>query len=394
MSEAVPPLPDRRPVRLGVLLPLVIGHFRRIRIGIGQYAHADGGVEVVQLLRESSERLWPQRVEQARPDVLLGAVFSPAWVEQLQEVGLPVVNVSHNQPDPWRPAVLPDDREIGRMGAEHLLGLGFAEVAFAARPRFGYSQARGVGFRERVEEVSRRCRVFAYESDDLTADRPEVLAWVAALPRPMAVMCEDDGLAVAVVERLLGEGVAVPDDVAVLGVNNDDLETQLCEVPLTSVDPNTEQVGYEAASLAVRVARGEIEPPIEPLLIPPAGVVARRSTDALAVADPLVRDLLRRVRVRACDAGLTGDELFESIPLSRRALETRFKRTMGRTVWAEVRRLRLDRARTLLASTDAPIGNVAIDAGFANHQRLIETFARDLECSPSDYRRRFRFGLV
>ena len=179
----------------------------------------------------------------------------------------------------------------------------------------------------------------------------------------MGLMCEDDSLAVAVVERLGTLGVDVPEEVAVLGVNNDDIETQLCPVPLSSIDPGTERVGYEAAAMAAAWVRGVAQPPEEPTLILPLGVVARRSTEALAVADERVRELLRRVRSRACDADLTGDALFERIPLSRRTLEKRFKEAMGHTVWEEVRRLRVERAKTLLASTDMPVGRVASRGG-------------------------------
>src|SRR5690606_19035309 len=150
-------------------------------------------------------------------------------------------------------------------------------------------------------------------------------------------------------------------DVAVLGVDDDELQCNMCCPPLSSIDPNAERIGYEAAALLHRLMQGE-PPPQGPQVVPPCKIVVRQSTDLLAVADPDGARALELIRSRACE-GLRVSELLKAVPLSRSILESRFREIVGRTPKAEILRVQLEQAKQLLIDTDESLNNIARKAG-------------------------------
>jgi LacI family transcriptional regulator len=179
--------------------------------------------------------------------------------------------------------------------------------------------------------------------------------------------------------------IAVPEEVAVLGVDNDPVLCELCDPPLSSVIPDTHRTGYLAAELLDRGMAGEDVPPVA-YRIPPLGIQTRQSTDVLAIDDKAIADAVRLIRRQACE-GLTVTDLVRRIPLSRRVLERRFARYMGRSPHAEILRVKLNRVKQLLTETDLPIRAIARRAGFEHPEYLTVAFRRETGLTPQAFRR-------
>jgi LacI family transcriptional regulator len=181
-------------------------------------------------------------------------------------------------------------------------------------------------------------------------------------------------------------GLAVPDQVAVVGVDNDEFLCNLSDPPLSSVAPDTRRTGYEAAALLDRLMSGREKSRGQSTFVQPLGVVARRSTDVLALADPDVSAAVRFIREHACD-GIAVKDVLDEVPLSRRVLEGRFRKLFGRTPHDEIARVRFERVRRLLRETSLPLAEVAQRSGFRNAEYLATAFRREFAMSPNDYRR-------
>jgi LacI family transcriptional regulator len=276
--------------------------------------------------------------------------------------------------------VVPDNLEIGRRAALHLLDRGLRRFAYCGYAGNYWSTQRRNGFEQVLREAGRTCDVF--EAGDNC--QPALADWLSGLKTPVGVLGGNDVRAVDVIHAAAGLGLRVPQHVVVLGVDNSELICDFMNPTLSSVDSRPARIGYEAAALLDRILGGDTAP--AETRIEPAGVIARQSTDMLAVADPLVAEAVRRVRAGAT-TGAPLDALLAEIPMSRSTIERRFKETIGRTPGAEVRRIRVERARQLLLETSLPLKQVARRSGFSTARHMSEAFRRDLDARPTDYRK-------
>jgi LacI family transcriptional regulator len=282
-----------------------------------------------------------------------------------------------------------DDETIGRLAAGHLIERGFRRLAFCGESRFNWSKNRRRHFEEAVREAKAELYVHdAPEAAPLGTEHERLVAWVRRLPKPIGVMAAYDIKGQQLLDACRDAGVAVPEEVAVVGVDNDPLLCSLTTPPLSSVIPNARRTGYEAAGLLERMMRGERVAP-EAHLIPPLGVQTRQSTDILAVEDREIAASMRFIREHACD-GITVEEVLKAVPLSRRILERRFRKVTGRTPHQEILRLRLERVKQLLGETELPLERIAGLAGFAHPEYMNVAFKRELGTTPGKYRAEHR----
>jgi LacI family transcriptional regulator len=255
-----------------------------------------------------------------------------------------------------------------------------------------------------------RCRAFA----DAVVDRgftPHTIDWasgpgrrgrsitarlkwlagqIAALPKPIALFCEFDDRAMQILQACELTGVPVPEQAAVLGVDNDALRCDFAPVPLSSIDDDQHQQGYAAGAMLERILDGAPPPPRGTILkIPPRDVVVRRSSDILAVEHPLVAAALRAVWEHYTEPVLASD-IAEMFPMSSRRLHDAFCHHIGHSIADELARKRVDRVKELLASTDQKLVEVARSSGFSSPDRLTKVFTRLVGASPSQYRRQTR----
>lgn len=285
----------------------------------------------------------------------------------------------------------PNDRAIARMAAEHLLDRGFRHFAFCGYPANilnGWSRQRGRAFAERVGESGFECRTYVgrhLSPRDWEGFRASLARWLASLPKPVGLMAADDKRARQVLEVCRLAGIQVPDEVAVIGVDNDEMLCQLSHPSLSSVESGARRVGHEAAALLDRLMSGK-RPPKHKIVVEPEGVVTRQSTDVLAVDDANVARAVALIRGNAT-SGITTQDVCDALKLSRSTLELRFKRAMGRTLFAEIRRVQLQRAECLVRESDLTLKQIAAQCGFQSVQHMTTLFAARFGSPPAAYRR-------
>ena len=280
------------------------------------------------------------------------------------------------------PRVTMDQRAIGRMAAEHLLDLGLRRLAAWTIPEKFYARQRVASFVDAARERA--------VEPDLREEGEPLHGWLRGLPKPVGVFAVNDEAGVAII-RACGElGLDVPHDVAVLGVDNDEVLCRLVRPGLSSIDTGNERVGRLAVELLERLLAGE-EPPASTLTVPPLEVIERPSTDTLAVEHGETAAAIRFIREHACE-GIAVANVLRAVPAARRTLEGHFQRLLGRTVHAEIRRVQLDRVKHLLAVTDWDMPEIAAATGFSYASRLSTVFRRDMGVTPTEYRRAARSG--
>jgi LacI family transcriptional regulator len=328
-----------------------------------------------------------------------GFVVGPSALERTIDRTLerPAVSVSGQRERGTLPRVCGDGPWVGRLVADHLFDQGFRHLAFVGDPAGGWwSVRRHAGFRDRAGELGVTCSSF-------TADRREFssyftqkigvrdracLAWLRKLPRPFGLMGCNDLHASHAIDLCRRLHLRVPEDVAVVGVDNDDLLVELTDPPLSSVALQTERVGYEAGALLARLLAGQA-PPKRPVVVPPGELIVRRSSDTLVIPDPIVASALRFIRQHLPEqAGVK--QLLAEVLVSRSSLDKRFRHALGRTAAEEIRRARIAQAKHLLSASDLSMRQVAKNAGFSCARRLSQIFHPETGMTPTAYRRQFR----
>jgi LacI family transcriptional regulator len=305
---------------------------------------------------------------------------------------LPIVDVSAGRLLDDTPYVETDDDAIARLAAEHFLERDFRHFAFLGDERFRWSENRQVAFTDWIGTRGHRVDVFALpgargrhrrnvqgRDDDEAIER-----WLIGLPKPLALFACYDIRGRQALDACRRAGIAVPDEVAVLGVDDDELLCGLSSPPLSSVIPDAVGAGRLAATLLERLLRGErLE--AEEWLLPPLGIATRQSSDVLAIDDPLVVAAVRFIRTRACH-GIKVQDVVRELGTSRRILDKRFASRVGHTLHEEITRHRFRRVEQLLTETDLPLAVVAERCGFRHAEYLTVAFTRRHGIPPSHWR--------
>ena len=216
-------------------------------------------------------------------------------------------------------------------------------------------------------------------------DQAALVRWLQQLPTPVAVMACNSIRGQEVLSACRRLGRAVPEQVAVMGVDSDEIICELSDPPLSSVVLNAVRTGYEAAAWLDRLMAGEAAPD-SPVLIAPTGVAPRRSTDIVAVDDPHVAAALRYIRDHACE-DIALQDVLQSVHLSRASLHRHFNAALGRSPKAEILRVRLERAKQLLAETELPLYEIASRTGFRNPEHFSYLFKSKSGQTPGQFRR-------
>jgi LacI family transcriptional regulator len=280
--------------------------------------------------------------------------------------------------NPRIPYVRTDNRAIAKLAAQHLLDLGHRRFAICGEPpnKFnGWAAERADAFAAHVRAAGHPCDVYTgryVAARQWRGSQRDLWRWLGTLDPPVGMMAANDGRALHVLQACRAAQLRVPDDVAIVGVDNDDVMCDVCSPPLTSVEQGARRIGFEAAALLNVMMNGGA-PSRRLTAVPPEGLVARQSTDVLATSDADVAEALRFIRRRACDP-ITVRDVLETAKLSRSTLEARFREALGRSIHAEIRRVQLEAAKRLLATTNAPLKEVARQAGFSTVQYFTAVF--------------------
>src|SRR5262245_38055353 len=329
-------------VRIGLVLSHSLDFFRDILRGVKSFAIERPEWVFTPIAPEPRAVVLARRLQ---CDGYLAHSFTRPRARALGALHKPVVSVAGVVPDLPVPRVIVDHAEVGRQAARHLLERGVRRFGFVGYPRHEFSIERERGFREVVTGAGWPLTSFrerTHRVQDPTGiwswNRP-LMDWLESLPRPVGVLASNDVQGAQVSEYSRQLGYRVPDDVAVVGVDDDDLLCDLSRPSLSSVALPGERIGYEAAMLLDKWLNGAL-PKQTTIVLPPAGVVVRQSSDLLAVPDHSVSAAVRFIHEHA-NRPLRVADVLREVPVARRALERRFRKWLQRSISEEIRRVHL-----------------------------------------------------
>lgn len=382
----------RRPLRSPQVLLLIDTssvYGRELIEGIGRYAAEHGPWSIYHEDRGLMDPL-PRALKTWKGDGIMARSVRKADLKRLLATGLPVVELFADfalSP----PAVCPNEETIGRLAVEHFLDRGLRNMAYFANEWAWWVDARRAAFQQALQRCGLPCSFAELLPPGKSKRRiaeDQLAAWLQALPKPCGVFCAWDVAAAQVTNACRRSHLAVPEQIAVLGVDNDPVICSVSFPPLSSIDLHSKRVGYEAAALLDRMMAGQ-PPPRKTVLVEPGQVITRESTDIMAVEDADVAQAIRLIREHGC-RGLRVSEVADAVGLSRRALQQRFHAVLQRTPKEELMRVQIDRAKMLLGQTDLSVEQVSRRTGFAAFEYFVRAFRRETGLTPRRYRKTHR----
>ena len=373
--------------RVALLIETSSAYGRRILEGIGRSMriHHDWSVYLEE--RDLFNEL-PNWLENWKGDGIISRAWSPQLQEWADAYSTPIVELTDRREDELNPHLRSSDSSIGKLAAQHFLERGFRSFGFAGFAQESWSKRRMEAFRDSVSDFP----ISYYDSEWLgPAARPwpdlleELAAWIEQLPKPAGIFACNDIRGRQVVDACSQMQINVPDDIAVVGVDNDELLCNICNPPLSSVFPNAERLGFRAAELLKSIMAGDPWPQ-EPINIEPLGVVTRASSDVVAVTDKELSHALQYIRENAC-LGISVDAVAKKTGVSRSTLERKVRRYLSRTPQEQIRHVQIQRAQELLQTSELSVEEIAHLCGFEHVEYLHVVFKRLTQTTPGQFRK-------
>ncbi len=334
----------------------------------------------------------PRWMKTWKGDGILARVDSLKTAKELVATGLPLIDLRGATSSLGVPTFGIDSQSVTHHAFEHLAACGLKNFAFVGEPtgKHIYDDERRDTFSRLVQAHGSDCHFFGDRSGRRKVkswheNQQQLADWLTQLPKPIGVMCCHDDRGQQVLDACQRAGLGVPDEVAVIGVDNDEFLCRLSIPSLTSVDVHAERIGYHAALLLDQVMSGEKEF-TDSVLFEAAGVVARQSTDIIACDDPEIARVLRYIRQYACNQ-LTVEDVQRQVRLSRSLLNRRFKKYIGHTPKQEIQRVQLETAKRLLTSSHEPLQSIAEQCGFHEAWYFISVFRKQTGVTPGAFRK-------
>jgi len=388
--------------QVALFLPTSVKTCRELLRGILQFVHLHGpwAVHIIE------GRAGEQKLSSPSAWGCTGIILASAGCRRkgwlLANVPTIVADPTDDMFDPAHPLnrlsqVTCDNRPIGRYAAEYFLARKFSHYAYVGEVSGAFwSMERQATYCERLSREGFSCIVYpplsAAARKDFGVEQAALCDWLKTLPKPVAIFVANDVRGRQVLDSCLKAGVAVPQEAAVLGVDNDEMLCETTNPQMSSIQMNTEQTGFEAARLLdgmMRSRRRTVKKVV--LTYGYSNLVTRQSTETVQIGDAIIARALEFIRINAGIA-VTVDDLVRHLHVSRRSLETRFKAMLGRTVYSEIMRVRLERVQTLLRETPMTIEAISDTCGFASASHLGSVFRSHFEMTLSSYRRQMRAG--
>ena len=385
-------MPRRK--RVALLIESSRAYGRGLLEGVAAYVRDQGNWSVYHQERGMSDDA-PSWFDRWQGDGVIARIESRSLIRALQRRGLPTIDLRGMHDIKDIPLIETDDRGVTQLAFEHLRSRGCEHFAFCGFEGANFSQRRLHYFVPLVEAAG--CTPHFYEgvvprAGEVTAAiegesmvyEEELERWIQSLPRPIGMMACNDARGQQVINACRELGIAIPDDVALISVDNDTLICELCDPPLSSVEPDTRRIGYTAAELLDAMIAGQ---PVtqRKIFVPPTGVVARRSTEGLAIGDREIATAVRFIREHACD-GIGVDDVLTKVSVSRSTLERKFTRLVGRAPKQEIARVQIERAKQLLRHTDFNLQRIADLAGYMHVETLCVQFKQRVGATPGEFR--------
>ena len=374
--------------QVALIIETSVIYGRRILAGIARYlrSHHRWSVFIEQHELGTPPPAW---LTSGRWDGILSRPTDHVMARLFRRMNVPVVDLNdlHENLDlPW---VGSDHVAIGQMGALHLIERGFRNFAFCGFADELWSRRRFEGFCSAVHQtgVSTSLYETPWRGPHIPRwdhDIEQIAKWVRSLPKPVGIMTCNDVRGLHLLDACSRAGTLVPEEVAVVGVDNEEIMCELCSPPLSSVAPNPELIGYAAAELLDALMMGK-SPQRQRISNDPIRVFCRQSSDVMAVSDWAVASAARFMREHALH-GCRVSDVLEKVNISRAALEKRFRRHLNRSPKQEIRRIQLERIKQLLVETDFTLETIAELAGFEHPEYMSVLFKRETGQTPGKYR--------
>jgi LacI family transcriptional regulator len=378
-----------RPFQVALLIETSRGFGRGVIEGIVQYVREHGPWSV-QFEERGLEDRPPQWLQGWRGDGIIARTATSELARAIRNTGVPTVELLTT--GRANADVECDHNAVGRLATEHFLDRGLRQFGFFAFGEAAWIRMRRDGFIRAVTSHGYQCLQYRPSNPRQVAlphwcQKQHVLVaqWLRSLPQPLGIFCASDVYAMWLLESCRGCKIAVPEQIAVLGVDNDSVICGVTNPSLSSVDLDSRRIGYEATALLHRrMTRRTLH--AKPIWLPPSHIVARQSTDILAVNDVDVALAIRFIRENAL-RGIQVPSVAEAVGLSRRALERRFQRCLGRSPKAEILRMQIENAKILLIRSELSIEAIVQRCGFSSFKYFGQVFRREVGVTPSSFRK-------
>lgn len=379
---------------VALIIETSLAYGRGLLRGVAQFVR-ENGPWAVYLEQRSLYDPPPPWLKDWNGDGIISRASAEEIAQLVVDTELPTVDLNEEVMGLGLPLIYNDHHHIGRLAAEHLLDRGFRHFGFIGHELLEWSNRRRAGFAETVARKGYTCHDYHYPGSDgkrngrgpaWEEEMDDVAGWLTRLPKPAGVMACNDYRAVQLLDACQRAGVAVPEQVAVVGVDNEDVACELSNPPLTSVVPDAERIGYQAARLLDAMMRGEAIEQRESL-VPPKGIVTRQSTEVTAIDDADVAAALHFIRRHSC-AGIGVEDVMDEVNVSRSVLQRRFRHLLGRSIHDVITGSRIDRVKELLAESDLAVPDIAERTGFKHSEYLSTVFKQKTGETITQYRKR------
>ena len=373
-----------------LLLEIQKGYGRSFLEGVLEYAQS--GEPWTCWLTDGFSEQSLKEIRNWKGSGIIGIIDTPEVEQALLEANVPTVGVdmvaeqlAQNNPLSRFSSISAGCDIAVRMAIDHLRDKRSMNFGYVGMDEYPWSQRRSEAFCQYLQQQN--LAAFVYSCPENTTKREEVPLlgrWLTEIPGPCGIICCNDDRGRMVLEACRAEGLAVPEEVAVVGIDNDELLCKLSIPPLSSVDLNSKLGGVQAAKLLEKLVRGELTEP-QRLTIEPFGVVVRKSSNILSVEDELLCVALRFIS-DSCGRMVSVGSVVEHLDVSRRVLEKRFRELLGRSVHEEIQRVRIDEVKRLLTHSDLNVDEIAEIIGFTSGSYMCRVFRRETGITTHNYR--------
>jgi LacI family transcriptional regulator, galactose operon repressor len=382
--------------RVMLLIESSRAYGRGCLLGVAAYVRSHGRWSILHVERGLTESV-PKFLKSWKGDGIIARIENEKIAKAVAELGVPAVDLrgSHRPADG---AMLDTDpRIVTRMAAEHFLDVGFRHFAYIGYPGVDFSERRHAAFADYLKNRGVGVQVYSprpqvQQSTDVLGweargelEGAAIAKWLQSLPRPLAVFACNDVRGRQIIDACGQAGLSVPEEVAVIGVDDDEVICELSNPPLSSVQPDTLRLGYEGAALLASMMNGQAAPD-ETIFIPPKGISHRLSSEAAAVDDREVATAMQLIRDHACE-GLSVQDVVARLHVSRSTLERRFHAAFRLTPAMEIERVRMSRAKLLLMETRYKLSKIAVMTGYGTASQFATAFKRHAGLTPGEFRK-------
>jgi LacI family transcriptional regulator len=376
-------------IRVILLIDCASEHDRKLLRGMMRYSKENGPWLFYRLspdfrFGEGREEWALQWARQWKADAIIGR-WDDSKMHLLDKLEVPVVLQNNKSRSDVFSNLTGDYDNTGKMAAEYFRKKLYTEYAFFGIKDIVWSEERCEGYRREVEKNNGH--FYSYMEPITGDDREMIKEWLEKLPKPVALFCCDDAHALFITETCKIAGIRVPEDIAILGVDDDDLLCSISDPTISSIQMDVENGGYMTCKLLHQQLMSRDKRPFN-VSISPLGIKERSSTSALNIVDPHVLKLVRTID-NSYSQELKMEELLQAVPLSRRSIEMRFKKATGYTIYQYLLSVRVDHFAYLITTTDRSYVDIAYEVGFRDLTNVSRTFRKYKGCSPLEYRRRY-----